>query len=358
MNTRMSHRRLFRRVHILPALLTLGNFACGFISIVLCLNALFFATRAQLLEQPTPGQPKTAAIATPDEIDKSMAIDFDTAKSRRNALALYSVAGARARAGFLFHWACVIIFFGMVFDMLDGKLARAMGASSAFGTELDSLADATTSGIAPAIIVNTISLAVMPPTYQWWTQTIIFGVIFAICAVLRLARYNIQSGTADKNVFSGLPSPAAAGCVVSAVLLSEGDYAFVDVICGWLTGLPMMGTEIVQVKARLLSVFLLLPGLLMVSTIPFSHVANRYLTGKKSFTILVVAVLLLALIWYEPRLMLFLCFNGYMVFGLIAALRNWLREGKQPHDGGGIVPEDEDDIHQTLKSNTSKTNGQ
>ncbi|MCD8349133.1 MAG: CDP-alcohol phosphatidyltransferase family protein [Planctomycetaceae bacterium] len=310
---RVSHRRLFRRVHILPSLITLGNFACGFLSIALCLNALFFSTRAVTLEEKNTGTTMSVSEEHVQYEDKAT----------RNAMAILSVRGNQARAGSLFHWACVIIFLGMLFDMLDGKVARHMGADSAFGTELDSLADVTTFGIAPAIIVNTISLAVMPVTYAWWSQVIIFGVIFAVCAVLRLARYNIQSGTADKNIFSGLPSPAAAGCVVSAVLLSEGDYEFVEAICSWLAGTPFFGVTTVQVKARILSVFLLLPGLLMVSTVPFTHVANRYLSGKKSFTILVLLVLLLAVMWQEPRLVLFIAFNGYLALGLLVAAQRW-----------------------------------
>lgn len=324
MNQRVSHRRLFRRVHILPSLITLGNFACGFLSIALCLNALFFSIRAVTLEEKVGDN----AIAIPADtyIDTNVAD-----KETRNAQALLSVKGNQRRADYLFHWACVVIFFGMVLDMLDGKVARKMGADSAFGTELDSLADVTTFGIAPAIIVNTISLAVMPVTYAWWTQVIIFGVIYSVCAVLRLARYNIQSGTADKNIFSGLPSPAAAGCIVSAVLLSEGSYQFVDATCAWLAGLPFFGVTPVQVKARLLSLYLLVPGLLMVTAVPFIHVANRYFTGKKSFTILVLAVLLLATMWQEPRLVLFLAFNGYMVVGLaMAARRAWQGHKRSP----------------------------
>lgn len=320
MNSRVTHRRLYRRVHVLPSLLTIGNFTCGFISVVLCLNALFFATRAQTLDERTD----ETTLSVPSEV----VIDFDEKRARRDALALYSPKGGRARAGNLFHWACVVVFFGMIFDVLDGKVARHMGAASAFGTELDSLADVTTFGIAPAIIVNTMALAFMPATYAWWNQVIIFGAVFAICAVLRLARYNIQSGTADKNIFSGLPAPAAAGCVVSAVLLSEGGYGFVETICGWLTGLPFLGGDVTQVKTRLLAVFLLLPGLLMVTTVPFVHVANRYLSGKKSFTILVLAVLILALVWQEPRLMLFILFNGYMLTGLVLAARKRILAGK------------------------------
>ncbi|MCC8109567.1 MAG: CDP-alcohol phosphatidyltransferase family protein [Planctomycetes bacterium] len=330
---RSSTRRTFRRVHILPSLLTVGNFSCGFISIVLCLNALFFSTRAQILEeQPSAGD---SAVVQAAPLDPTLGAE--ERKARRNTLALETVPGARARAGFLFHWACIVIFFGMVFDMLDGKIARAMGASTPFGTELDSLADVTTFGIAPAIIVNTISLAAMPASYAWWSQVITFGLIFAICAVLRLARYNIESGTADKNIFSGLPSPAAAGCVVSAVLIAQGDYAWVDAAASWLVGLPFLGDETGQVKARLLAVFLLVPGLLMVSTVPFVHVSNRYLSGKKSFTILVLAVLLLVLVWHEPRFMLFVCFNGYMLAGLVLWVRKRLWGAKPPADGAPLT---------------------
>lgn len=319
MNPRVS-KRLFRRIHVLPSLITLGNFTCGFLAIILCLNALYFSTRAQILEERAAAGADRAALSLPEKADRADAeFGADGAKARRNAMGLHSVAGARARAAFLLHWACIVIFLGMVCDMLDGKVARHMGADSEFGKELDSLADVMTFGVAPAVIVTTLSIAVLPATYAWWSQVIVFGVVFAVCAVLRLARYNIQSGT-DKNIFSGLPSPAAAGCVVSAVLFFEGDYGFVDAVAGWLAGIQFFGTETAHVKARLLCLFLLVPGLLMVSEIPYTHVANRYLTGKKSFATLVIAILLIALVWHEPRLMIFLAFNGYMAAGIVLRL--------------------------------------
>lgn len=313
MNLKNHPRRLFRRVHILPSLLTLGNFSCGFFSVVLCLNALFFVTRAQIMDKHTP----TVEVA-----ERSiMAGTLTESRGKRDALTLSSPTGSNARAAWMFHMACIIIFLGMLFDVLDGKVARHIGADSAFGKELDSLADVTTFGVAPSVLVNTLWIAVMPVTSAWWGQVVIFGVIFSVCTVLRLARYNIQSGTADKNIFSGLPSPAAAGCVVTAVLLAQGDYVFVNAICEWIASLLGPTVNGVQIKANLLAIYLLLPGLLMVSTIPYTHLANRYFTGKKSFTVLVMAVLLLALIWYEPRLMLFLAFNGYMALGIVNYFR-------------------------------------
>lgn len=330
-NIHHSQRRSFRRVHVLPALLTLGNFACGFFSIVLCLNALYFSTRAQTVDDAEQAGAESISVAT------AAALALADDKTRRDVLSSRSTRqGAAGRASLMFHWACIIIFFGMIFDMLDGKVARHMGADSAFGRELDSLADITTFGVAPPVLVCALWISVMPVTSSWWGQVMIFGVVFAACAALRLARYNIQSGTADKNTFSGLPSPAAAGCVASAVLLAQGDFAAVSALCEWLSGLADWGLDAVQMKARLLSIFMLVPGLLMVATVPFAHLANRYLSGKKSFHILVAAILVLALLWHAPRLMLFAMFNGYMLVGLaMAARKKWLAHRKAAATDGG-----------------------
>lgn len=302
-------RRGNRRVHVIPALLTLGNFACGFFAIVICLNALFFATRAQIAESQAP-----AAEASATEEEDLVRTDVLATRITPH--------GANARATKMFHWACIIVFAGMVFDMLDGRMARTMGVTSAFGRELDSLADVVTSGIAPPVIVTTLWISVMPLSSSWWGQVMIFGVVYAACAALRLARYNVQCDDADKNTFTGLPSPAAAGCVVTAVLLAQGDYHFIGAICEWLAELFGMGSAAaVQVRTRLLGLYMLAPGLMMVSNIPFPHVANRYLGGKRSYSVLVTLVLILGLIWHEPRLMLFLCFNGYLAIGALAWLR-------------------------------------
>lgn len=313
MNLRTGHRRLFRRVHILPSLLTLGNFVCGFLSIVLCLGALLQSERIRNTERETATVKEKAVAAAPARDF----LAFSTEKNESN------------RAANMFHWACVFVFFGMLFDVLDGKVARHIGAASAFGTELDSLADCITFGVAPPVLVNTMWMAYMPSYASWWGQALVCGMIFAICAVLRLARYNIQSGAADKNIFSGLPSPAAAGCVVSAILLFQTDYPFTAALCDWLSALTNGHYGPLQIKANILALFLLLPGLLMVTTLPFTHFANRYLAGRRSFAVLVTAVLVLALVFYEPRLMVFLIFNGYMALGVaLAAKKKWGRAAR------------------------------
>jgi|GEM_PF-275779 len=315
----MTFRPTYRRVHILPSLLTLGNFACGFFSIVFCLNALYFASRAQTLSPGEQTGVRGIEVGAPADIRK------------RDAEFRNSAVGLMERSSYLLQWACVILFLGMAFDMLDGRVARLMGASSAFGRELDSLADVITSGIAPPIIVNTLWITVMPAATSWWGQVLVFGFIFAACAMLRLARYNIQDGTEDKNVFSGLPTPAAAGCVVTAVMVAYGDYPLIERVCSYLDALIGPSMNAFQVKVNLLALYQIIPALLMVSSVPFVHVANRYLSGKKSFALLVVAVIMLGLFWQDPRLFMFFCFNGYMAWSLIAyARRKWWGKTNDP----------------------------
>ncbi|MDR1613460.1 MAG: CDP-alcohol phosphatidyltransferase family protein [Planctomycetota bacterium] len=314
-------RSNLRRVNVLPSLLTLGNFACGFFSIVFCLNALFFTTRAQVLDDGRDAAQIVSGNGAriPDPLP-----DPGLEKSGKN----FTAVDNTARASYMLHWACAVLFAGMLFDMLDGKIARHMGADSAFGKELDSLADIVTFGVAPPVIAITLWISVMPVRASWWGQVMIFGVVYAACAALRLARYNVEEG-GDKNLFSGLPSPAAAGCVVTAVLLVEGNYGFMAGVYEWISWASFGEIPTVQVKARLLGVFLLCVGLMMVTMVPFVHLANRYLTGRKPFFILVLVVLFLALLWHEPRIILFLAFNGYMVVGLAFGARKAYRNHRE-----------------------------
>lgn len=324
-----SNRKILRRVHVLPSLLTLGNFACGFFSIVFCLNALFFTTRAQMIEAGHGSDSTAQVMVDPLEEDSDLFPEITEQFELHSNKPFSTALDSNARAAAMLRWACIILFLGMVFDMLDGKVARHMGADSAFGKELDSLADIVTFGIAPPVVVTTQWISVMPVSASWWGQVMIFGVVYAACAALRLARYNVQSGISDKNLFSGMPSPAAAGCVITAVLLAEGGYGFVADTCAWISTLTGGYIPAVQVKARILALFMLFIGALMVTTIRFVHLANRFLVGRKSFAILVAAIFLLALLWHEPRIISFLMFNGYMAVGLFVALKNFLFKKKQ-----------------------------
>src|SRR5215204_6833888 len=141
--------RFRRGVYLLPSLFTVANLFCGYACVV-------YATRA----------------------------DFDT--------------------------AALFIGVAMVLDTLDGFFARLTNSSSAFGVQLDSLADVVSFGMAPAILAFTWGL--WPLQRLGWAA----GFIYVTAAAMRLARFNIQTLTAiDKRYFVGMPSPAAAGVIAS-----------------------------------------------------------------------------------------------------------------------------------------------
>ncbi len=115
--------------------------------------------------------------------------------------------------------AVIGIIFAMVFDMLDGRAARFLGADTPFGAQLDSLADLVSFGVAPGVLVFLWSLSSMGNA-GW-----IAALIFCICSAIRLARFNVQSvrdeGSSEHNpYFTGLPTPAAAGLLLLPMLLS------------------------------------------------------------------------------------------------------------------------------------------
>lgn len=121
-----------------------------------------------------------------------------------------------------FEYAGIAVFVAMIFDFLDGRVARWTNTASAFGKEYDSLSDMVSFGVAPAIV-----------TYQWGVARIAeYGPLwrrvgwlvcffYAAAAALRLARFNARAATQDKNYFEGLPSPAAAAIVAALVWLAS-----------------------------------------------------------------------------------------------------------------------------------------
>ena len=321
-----------RRVSFLPSLLTLGNFSCGFLSIVFCLNALYYDTLAKASQMAGT----SVRILAPEDVDEG------------NALVHPPIPEAddyARRAARLLRLACYMIFLGMCFDVLDGRVARMTGTESRFGGELDSLADSATFGIAPGAVMATFWVQIRPDEKSWWGQVMIFGLVYAACAALRLARYNVETG-GDRNYFKGLPSPAAAGCVASAALVCVSGYpsltAAWDAMAGmWGTMAGWFGmrgdTRGDVWMVRMLALYTLAIGLLMVSRFRFVHFANRYIGGRRRFTSLVLAVFALALLWKYPVLTLFAAFNGYVVVCLAAHV--YLRaRAKRQTPGTGDAP--------------------
>ena len=194
---------------------------------------------------------------------------------------LIDAAAAPADAEALFVRAAWLIFIGMFCDVLDGRIARMTGTTSAFGAQLDSLADAVTFGVAPAMLAKSVLTVAFPAISTRLLFS--FCLVYVLGATLRLARYNVESERMSRagslhvtRIFRGLPSPAAAG-VLAALVLVRHEYA----------SLTLAPAE----WAILLSVPLL--GMLMISRMPYTHLMNRYFDARRAQPIAVVALILL-----------------------------------------------------------------
>lgn len=246
-----------RKVAILPTLCTLGNAICG-------MSALVFATHI-------------------------------------------SVAAAYFEPKQSFFISGCLIFLAMIFDVLDGYLARRTKAASQFGAELDSLCDAISFGVVPGFLLiklgGNVDHRLMRDLY------LVVAMLYMCCAVLRLARFNIQSTLEEKShtVFSGLPSPAAAGCIAAMMMLY---YNYTDI--RWV---PEFFIEhVIPTIAPLAGMIV---ALLMVSRVPYPHLANRVLRRRQHFNRVIQIVLFLFGIYLFHVLVLVLAFWGYALSGPI-----------------------------------------
>ena len=225
-------RRFKRGVFLLPSLFTVANLFCGYQSVV-------HSTRA----------------------------DFDT--------------------------AALFIGVAMVLDTLDGFFARLTNSSTAFGVQLDSLADVVSFGLAPAILAFTWGL--WPLSRIGWAA----GFIYLTAAAMRLARFNIQTTAAsDKRYFVGMPSPAAAAVIASTVYL----YPF--------------GLQEQQAALPALAM-VLVPAFLMVSTIRFRSVKAIDVGWRRSYLALFLAAVAIALVASHPRIALVVLSYSYIVSAFI-----------------------------------------
>ena len=207
-----------------------------------------------------------------------------------------------------FATAAPFIGFAMILDMLDGRIARMTGTSSDFGIELDSLADVVSFGMAPAILSFTWGL--QPLGRLGWAV----GFLFVAAAALRLARFNIQAGSQDKRYFVGLPSPAAAA--VSAATVFAYPWGFLT----FVEALPVMAMVIV-------------PALLMVSTIRFRSFKTFDLQARRSYTVLLLVAVVIVLIAAQPEYLFVALAYGYLfsAFAELAWTRLRRRQVGQEH---------------------------
>jgi CDP-diacylglycerol--serine O-phosphatidyltransferase len=198
-----------------------------------------------------------------------------------------------------FDQAGVGVFCAMVLDALDGRVARMTNTQSAFGEQMDSLADMVSFGAAPAFI-----------SYEWALKGLgrwgwIAAFVYCACAALRLARFNVNTGVVDKRYFQGLPSPAAAALLVGFIYL--------------MTDLGYKGTDMLQgVDIRWIAFALALyAGLTMVTNAPFYSFKVVSMKRTVPFVVLVLIALGFALVTIDPPKVLFGIFMAYGFSGYI-----------------------------------------
>jgi CDP-diacylglycerol--serine O-phosphatidyltransferase len=226
--------------------------------------------------------------------------------------------------------AAYLIFLAMVFDALDGRLARFTRHTTDFGGQLDSLADVISFGAAPAFMALQLfrsevadmgtNLPVFASRFIW-----AIGAIYLSCAALRLARFNVSNEHGEQHHFSflGLPSPGAAGTVAAFILLQQ-EVAHRK----WDGALD----SVANVVTWLLPVVVLMTGLLMVSSIRYPHLVNKYLRGKRSLARLLGMLAILLITVVAHRWVLAIGTLAYSLSGPLsmAYLRWWPRRSTAP----------------------------
>ena len=205
---------------------------------------------------------------------------------------LYAIRGE-------FDVAAPLIGVAVVLDMLDGRIARMTGTATAFGVEFDSMADVISFGIAPAVL--TFMWGLQPLQRLGWAA----GFIYLSAAAIRLARFNIQSvKSTDKRHFVGMPSPAAAAVPASTVFFYPE------------------GLQDPRLAFLALAV-VVVPALLMVSTIRFNSFKTIDTQKRRSYKVLALVALVIAVIQLHPNIVLLALAYLYMLGGLFGAV--WAR---------------------------------
>lgn len=202
-----------------------------------------------------------------------------------------------------FEVAAIAIFLALVFDGMDGRVARLTNTQSAFGEQYDSMADLTSFGIAPALVM-----------YVWALQSLgrwgwLAAFIFVAGAALRLARFNTNIAVVDKRFFQGLPSPAAAALIAGFVWLAVDNKLRVS-------GEPLAWCAFV------LTIY---AGVAMVSNAPF-YSGKSFAVGKSvPFWGILLLVLLFVFVSSDPPIVLFSLFIIYGLSGWVVMAWRWRR---------------------------------
>jgi CDP-diacylglycerol---serine O-phosphatidyltransferase len=296
---RRIRRQRLKYITILPSLVTIINGACGF-------AAITFA---------------------------SQAITSETGQWSYHRL----VVPYFAMAGYM-------ILLAMVADMLDGRLARMSQSTSSFGGQLDSLCDVISFGVAPAFIMIKMvehklgGLTDVSPVLISFLERFIWlmATVYMSCAAIRLARFNVENEE-DESAhmsFVGLPSPAAAGVIVSLVIFQQ--VAVPDILThpgrNWAEG-GLMNFLLDDLVIYALPLIALCAAVLMVSRIRYPHIVNQFFKGKKPFAHLIWALLLLGLVIWSLQVAFAVIFCGFAASGFTKWFYyRFFRRGQQALD--------------------------
>ncbi len=288
-------RRRLKSIAVLPTLVTLGNLVCGF-------SAIHFGLRAM--------------YAAGAGVDSSVAATLDSQLVERVLPSFLSIGA-------------MLIFLGMVFDMLDGIAARLTKQATEFGAQIDSMADVVTFGVAPGILVVSLmmrewhgELVVTPLSAHAFGRAMwVCAAAYCICGAVRLARFNVEHQREDfsHRSFRGLPIPGAAAVVASLVMLHEHiGAAFGDVL---LWALPIVT---------------LTTAFLMISRVRYERITQVYLIRKRPFEHLIAFVVIFVLFWsFKAQTLAVLCCLYAISGPALVLFRRTRGESRNPAGGSG-----------------------
>jgi CDP-diacylglycerol--serine O-phosphatidyltransferase len=250
---------------------------------------------------------------------------FTTANLAAGYYAILQVMHASPSEPWRFDFAAKAIGFAVLFDGLDGRIARMTKTSSDFGRELDSLADVITFGVAPALLAFMWGFHLLPPLAnpEFRIKLGQFGAIasflFLLAGASRLARFNItvnpqpsNPGRADRKYFVGMPIPAGAGVIAAVVHFTLGS---------------PLETAIMAITWLLLVVAV---GYLMVSTWRFYSFKDIHFNSRQPFRLIVLLGALFAAIWFYSQYVLFGIALTYMFTGVLWRLQWIFRRRSNP----------------------------
>jgi len=274
---RHGRRAYIRSVYFLPSMATLGNAICGF-------GAMYVAS-------------------------------FDDVNVGADPWALWMLK-------YKFLAAAYLIFVAMIFDALDGRLARFTRHTTDFGGQLDSLADVVSFGAAPAFIALLLFKNEGPAVPFFFSRMIwALGAIYFSCAAIRLARFNVSNEHGEQHHYSflGLPSPGAAGAVVGFVLMQQD-------LRKWAMENGSGALHLLaDICVYALPALVVVCGLLMVSNIRYPHVVNKYLRGRRPITRLLMGVVVILLLFVAHRYTLAIGCAAYALYGPAIQTYLWSR---------------------------------